>query len=98
MIEVSAIVLSNNGVHEPPSFFAAAAYQNTVRRIHHNQRNQSDMIRKSFVIFPVPLENLFLSALYSAINIVGFPIRTCKFALYHKKRGVKTDILRICRG
>ena len=96
-LQILPVELRDHHIHKPPSLLTAPRNQPRVRRRHHHQRNQSDMVRQPRILLPVALELLLLSPLQSAVHLLRFPrIRLIK-PLHHEELLPMQDILRVHR-
>ena len=93
-MQILFIVLRYNAIHKFTSFLATFGNKNSIVGRNQHQRQQTDMIRQSFVFLFIALELFFLLALHATINLLLIFIHSI-FSLKHKKLRVVKNILRI---
>ena len=97
-LDVSGVVLCNSHVHEVAPLLAAAFDEHRVRRRDKDKGDESDVLRQAFVLFLVAFEVLLLSALHTAIHLVGVAVVASVGTLEHEEVGIVGDERRVDVG
>ena len=96
-IQIFFIILRNHHIHKTAAFLTPPCNQFGIGGRNHDQRQETDMVRKTTVLFLISLELLFRTALHPAINLLGSSVLCFIKALNDKEVLFMTNILRINR-
>ena len=94
-IEVRAVVLRNDHVHEAAALLAASRNEVRVGRRDDDQRDEADVVGQTLVLLLVALELFLAAALHAAVDFLGGAVLLLIESLHHEKLFAVADDLRV---